>query len=80
MKNTGDFSKFKEELSLAAQQVEEGDFDSIDQCIRAIVAIEKKYFYERDNSHGRINEIKDITNSEIPIYLLEKALEMSKNE
>jgi 8-oxo-dGTP pyrophosphatase MutT (NUDIX family) len=27
-----------------------------------------------------INEIKDIENSEIPIYLLEKALEMSKNE
>ena len=27
-----------------------------------------------------IEEIKDITNSEIPIYLLEKALEMSKNE
>jgi 8-oxo-dGTP pyrophosphatase MutT (NUDIX family) len=27
-----------------------------------------------------INGIKDITNSEIPIYLLEKALEMSKNE
>ena len=27
-----------------------------------------------------IKEIKDITNSEIPIYLLEKALEMSRNE
>jgi len=27
-----------------------------------------------------INEIKDIANTEIPIYLLEKALEMSKNE
>ena len=27
-----------------------------------------------------INDIKDIANSEIPIYLLEKALEMSKNE
>jgi 8-oxo-dGTP pyrophosphatase MutT (NUDIX family) len=27
-----------------------------------------------------INEIKDIDNSEIPIYLLEEALEMSKNE
>ncbi len=27
-----------------------------------------------------INDIKDIDNSEIPIYLLEKALEMSKNE
>jgi ADP-ribose pyrophosphatase YjhB (NUDIX family) len=27
-----------------------------------------------------IEEIKDIANSEIPIYLLEKALEMSKNE
>jgi 8-oxo-dGTP pyrophosphatase MutT (NUDIX family) len=27
-----------------------------------------------------INEIKDLDNSEIPIYLLEKALEMSKNE
>jgi 8-oxo-dGTP pyrophosphatase MutT (NUDIX family) len=27
-----------------------------------------------------INDIKDIENSEIPIYLLEKALEMSKNE
>jgi 8-oxo-dGTP pyrophosphatase MutT (NUDIX family) len=27
-----------------------------------------------------IEEIKDIDNSEIPIYLLEKALEMSKNE
>ena len=26
-----------------------------------------------------INDIKDIENSEIPIYLLEKALEMSKN-
>jgi len=26
-----------------------------------------------------IDEIKDITNSEIPIYLLEKAIEMSKN-
>ena len=27
-----------------------------------------------------IEEIKDIDNTEIPIYLLEKALEMSKNE
>jgi 8-oxo-dGTP pyrophosphatase MutT (NUDIX family) len=27
-----------------------------------------------------INEIKDIDNSEIPIYLLENAMEMSKNE
>ena len=27
-----------------------------------------------------IDEVKDIDNSEIPIYLLEKALEMSKNE
>ena len=27
-----------------------------------------------------IDEIKDLDNSEIPIYLLEKALEMSKNE
>jgi 8-oxo-dGTP pyrophosphatase MutT (NUDIX family) len=27
-----------------------------------------------------INDIKDIDNSEIPIYLLEKALEMSQNE
>ena len=27
-----------------------------------------------------INDIKDIDNTEIPIYLLEKALEMSKNE
>ena len=27
-----------------------------------------------------IDDIKDITNSEIPIYLLEKALELSKNE
>ena len=27
-----------------------------------------------------INDIKDIEDSEIPIYLLEKALEMSKNE
>ena len=27
-----------------------------------------------------IEEIKDLANSEIPIYLLEKALEMSKNE
>jgi len=27
-----------------------------------------------------INDIKDIENSEIPIYLLEKALEISKNE
>ncbi len=29
---------------------------------------------------AEISEIKDIDNSEIPIYLLEKALEMSKNE
>ena len=27
-----------------------------------------------------INDIKDIEDTEIPIYLLEKALEMSKNE
>lgn len=27
-----------------------------------------------------LDEVKDIENSEIPIYLLEKALEMSKNE
>ena len=33
-----------------------------------------------DYRWATINEIKDITNSEIPIYLLEKALEMSKNE
>jgi len=31
-------------------------------------------------SWSTINEIKDIENTEIPIYLLEKALEMSKNE
>ena len=33
-----------------------------------------------DYRWATINEIKDIANSEIPIYLLEKALEMSKNE
>jgi 8-oxo-dGTP pyrophosphatase MutT (NUDIX family) len=33
-----------------------------------------------DYRWATIEEIKDITNSEIPIYLLEKALELSKNE
>ena len=33
-----------------------------------------------DYKWARINDIKNIDNSEIPIYLLEKALEMSKNE
>lgn len=33
-----------------------------------------------DHRWATIDEIKDIDNSEIPIYLLEKALEMSKNE
>ncbi len=33
-----------------------------------------------DYRWATINHIKDIANSEIPIYLLEKALEMSKNE
>ena len=33
-----------------------------------------------DYKWATINDIKDIANSEIPIYLLEKALEMSKNE
>ncbi len=33
-----------------------------------------------DYRWATIEEIKDIDNSEIPIYLLEKALEMSKNE
>ena len=33
-----------------------------------------------DYKWATINDIKDIDNSEIPIYLLEKALEMSKNE
>ena len=33
-----------------------------------------------DFKWATIAEIKDIANSEIPIYLLEKALEMSKNE
>ena len=33
-----------------------------------------------DFKWATIEEIKDIANSEIPIYLLEKALEMSKNE
>ena len=33
-----------------------------------------------DYKWATIDEIKDIDNSEIPIYLLEKALEMSKNE
>jgi len=33
-----------------------------------------------DYRWASINDIKDIDNSEIPIYLLEKALEMSKNE
>jgi len=33
-----------------------------------------------DYCWATIEEIKDIDNSEIPIYLLEKALEMSKNE
>jgi 8-oxo-dGTP pyrophosphatase MutT (NUDIX family) len=32
-----------------------------------------------DYKWATISEIKDIANSEIPIYLLEKALEMSKN-
>jgi len=32
-----------------------------------------------DYRWATINDIKDIANSEIPIYLLEKALEMSKN-
>jgi 8-oxo-dGTP pyrophosphatase MutT (NUDIX family) len=33
-----------------------------------------------DYKWAAINDIKDIEDSEIPIYLLEKALEMSKNE
>ena len=33
-----------------------------------------------DYRWSTIDEIKDIANTEIPIYLLEKALEMSKNE
>jgi len=33
-----------------------------------------------DYKWATIEEIKDIDNTEIPIYLLEKALEMSKNE
>jgi|TARA_A200000159_G_C7326553_1_gene341234 8-oxo-dGTP pyrophosphatase MutT (NUDIX family) len=33
-----------------------------------------------DYKWSTINDIKDIDNSEIPIYLLEKALEMSQNE
>ena len=33
-----------------------------------------------DYRWASINDIKDIDNSEIPIYLLEKALDMSKNE
>jgi len=33
-----------------------------------------------DYKWASINDIKDIANSEIPIYLLEKALEMFKNE
>ena len=33
-----------------------------------------------DYKWASINDIKDIDNSEIPIYLLEKALEMSRNE
>jgi 8-oxo-dGTP pyrophosphatase MutT (NUDIX family) len=33
-----------------------------------------------DFKWATIEEIKDLDNSEIPIYLLEKALEMSKNE
>ena len=33
-----------------------------------------------DYKWATINDIKDIENSEIPIYLLEKALEMSQNE
>ena len=33
-----------------------------------------------DYKWATINDIKDIDNSEIPIYLLEKALEMSQNE
>jgi len=33
-----------------------------------------------DYKWATIDEIKDIANSEIPIYLLEKALEMFKNE
>jgi 8-oxo-dGTP pyrophosphatase MutT (NUDIX family) len=32
-----------------------------------------------DYKWASINDIKDIANSEIPIYLLEKALDMSKN-
>ena len=33
-----------------------------------------------DYKWATINDIKDIDNSEIPIYLLEKALEITKNE
>ena len=33
-----------------------------------------------DYRWATIDEIKDLANTEIPIYLLEKALEMSKNE
>ena len=33
-----------------------------------------------DYRWATIEQIKDLDNSEIPIYLLEKALEMSKNE
>ena len=33
-----------------------------------------------DHRWATIDEIKDLANTEIPIYLLEKALEMSKNE
>ena len=33
-----------------------------------------------DYKWASINDIKDIEDSEIPIYLLEKALEMSKND
>ena len=33
-----------------------------------------------DYKWASFTDIKDIDNSEIPIYLLEKALEMSKNE
>ena len=60
MENKDVFSKFKEELTSAAQQVENENFDAIDRCIRAVIAVEKKYFYEKENSHGRVNEIKEL--------------------
>ena len=63
MKDNHEFKSFTDALKTAEIEVDSGEIDSIDKCIRALITVEKKYYYEKDRSTGRLNEIKTLITS-----------------